>query len=66
MIRLWREEEAQAYLLIFKNDILQGQKRYISTKRESVKTVIKFAGIIKLFLVKLKHKKNAYRGWKQR
>ncbi|KAM9590815.1 uncharacterized protein ACIBXB_005869 [Morphnus guianensis] len=55
----------QASWLIFKDHLLQAQERCIPTKRKSDKTTSRPAWMNKELLDKLKHKKEAYRGWKQ-
>ena len=56
---------AQESWLISKHHLLQAQERCILTKRKSGKNARSPAWKIKEFLDKLKHKKEAYRGWKQ-
>ncbi|KFW77528.1 hypothetical protein N336_11811, partial [Phalacrocorax carbo] len=51
--------------LIFKDHLLQAQERYIPTKRKSGKNARRPAWMSKELLEKLKHKKEAYREWKQ-
>ncbi|GAB0204921.1 mitochondrial enolase superfamily member 1 [Grus japonensis] len=51
--------------LIFKDHLLQAQERYVPTKRKSGKSIRRPAWINRELLHKLKHKKKAYRGWKQ-
>ncbi|KFQ85446.1 hypothetical protein N337_12339, partial [Phoenicopterus ruber ruber] len=56
---------AQASWLIFKDHLLQAQEQCIPTKRKSGKNTRSPAWMNKELLDKLKHKKEAYRGWKQ-
>ncbi|KAK4812684.1 hypothetical protein QYF61_012194 [Mycteria americana] len=56
---------AQEIWLIFQDQLLQAQERCIPTKRKSGKNARRPAGMNKELLEKLKHKKEAYRGWKQ-
>ncbi|GAB0177211.1 hypothetical protein GRJ2_000186300 [Grus japonensis] len=56
---------AQDSWLIFKGHLLQAQERCIPTKRKSGKNARRPAWMDKDLLGKLKHKKEAYRGWKQ-
>ena len=56
---------AQESWLIFKDHLLQAQERCIPTKRKSGKNARRPAWMNKELLDKLKHKKEAYRGWKQ-
>ena len=56
---------AQESWLIFKDHLLQAQERCIPTKRKSGKNTRRPAWMNKELLDKLKHKKEAYRGWKQ-
>ncbi|KFQ04942.1 hypothetical protein N329_07333, partial [Haliaeetus albicilla] len=56
---------AQESWLIFKDHLLQAQERCIPTKRKSGKNARKPVWMNKLLLDNLKHKKEAYRGWKQ-
>ncbi|KAM9591189.1 uncharacterized protein ACIBXB_006085 isoform 1-T2 [Morphnus guianensis] len=56
---------AQESWLIFKGNLLQAQERCIPTKKKSGKTTRRPAWMNKELLDKLKHKKEAYRGWKQ-
>ncbi|KFW07334.1 hypothetical protein N327_01759, partial [Fulmarus glacialis] len=51
--------------LIFKDYLLQAQERCIPTKRKSGKNTRRPAWMNMELLDKLKHKKEAYRGWKQ-
>ncbi|KAK4828554.1 hypothetical protein QYF61_027523 [Mycteria americana] len=51
--------------LIFKDHLLQAQEQCITTKKKSGKNARRPAWMNKEFLDKLKHKKEAYRGWKQ-
>ncbi|KAM9591177.1 uncharacterized protein ACIBXB_006074 isoform 2-T3 [Morphnus guianensis] len=55
---------AQESWLIFKDHLLQAQERCIPTKRKSGKNARRPAWMKKELLDKLKHKKEAYRGWK--
>jgi len=56
---------AQESWLIFKDYLLQAQERCISTKRKSGKNVRWAVWMKKELLDKVKHIKEAYRGWKQ-
>ncbi|GAB0203984.1 mitochondrial enolase superfamily member 1 [Grus japonensis] len=56
---------AQDSWLIFKGHLLQAQERCIPTKRKSSKNTKRPAWMNKELLGKGKHKKEAYRGWKQ-
>ncbi|GAB0204697.1 mitochondrial enolase superfamily member 1 [Grus japonensis] len=56
---------AQDSWLIFKGHLLQAQERCIPTKRKSSKNTKRPPWMNKLLLGKVKHKKEAYRGWKQ-
>ncbi|GAB0197925.1 mitochondrial enolase superfamily member 1 [Grus japonensis] len=56
---------AQERWLVFKGHLLQAQERCISTKRKSGKNAQRPAWMNKELLSKLKHKKEACRGWKQ-
>ncbi|GAB0209349.1 hypothetical protein GRJ2_003400600 [Grus japonensis] len=56
---------AQASWLVFKDHLLQGQEGCIPTKRKSGKNTKRPAWMNKELLGKVKHKKEAYRGWKQ-
>ncbi|KFM11475.1 hypothetical protein AS27_04032, partial [Aptenodytes forsteri] len=56
---------AQESWVIFRDHLLQAQERCIPTKRESGKNTRRPAWMNKELLDKLKHKKEAYRGWKQ-
>ena len=56
---------AQGSWLIFKNYLLQAQERCVPTKRKSGKNARRPAWRNKELLDKLKHKKEACRGWKQ-
>ncbi|GAB0187326.1 hypothetical protein GRJ2_001197900 [Grus japonensis] len=56
---------AQESCLVFKDHLLQAQERCIPTKRKSGKNARRPAWMNKEVLDKLKHKKEAYRGWKQ-
>ncbi|GAB0207625.1 hypothetical protein GRJ2_003228200 [Grus japonensis] len=51
--------------LIFKGHLLQAQERCIPTKRKSSKNTKRPPWMNKEVLGKVKHKKEAYRGWKQ-
>ncbi|GAB0181834.1 mitochondrial enolase superfamily member 1 [Grus japonensis] len=55
---------AQDSWLIFKGHLLQAQERCIPTKRKSGKNAQRPAWMNKELLGKVKHKKEAYRGWK--
>ncbi|GAB0207196.1 hypothetical protein GRJ2_003185200 [Grus japonensis] len=56
---------AQDSWLIFKGHLLQAQERCIPTKRKSGKNTKRPPWMNKELLGKVKHKKEAYRGWKQ-
>ncbi|GAB0202862.1 hypothetical protein GRJ2_002751800 [Grus japonensis] len=56
---------AQESWLVFKDHLLQAQERCIPTKRKSNKNSRRPPWMNKELLGKLKHKKKAYRGWKQ-
>ncbi|GAB0202598.1 mitochondrial enolase superfamily member 1 [Grus japonensis] len=56
---------AQDSWLIFKAHLLQAQEQCIPTKRKSSKTTKRPPWMNKDLLGKVKHKKEAYRGWKQ-
>ncbi|KFM05090.1 hypothetical protein AS27_03707, partial [Aptenodytes forsteri] len=56
---------AQETWVIFKDHLLQAQERCSPTKRKSGKNTRRPAWMNKELLDKLKHKKEAYRGWKQ-
>ncbi|GAB0202999.1 hypothetical protein GRJ2_002765500 [Grus japonensis] len=56
---------AQDSWLILKGHLLQAQERCIPTKRKSGKNTKRPAWMNKELLGKVKHKKEAYRGWKQ-
>ncbi|GAB0205316.1 mitochondrial enolase superfamily member 1 [Grus japonensis] len=56
---------AQDSWLIFKGHLLQAQQRCIPTKRKSSKTTKRPPWMNKELLGKVRHKKEAYRGWKQ-
>ncbi|GAB0193896.1 hypothetical protein GRJ2_001854900 [Grus japonensis] len=51
--------------LVFKGHLLQAQERCIPTKRKSGKNTKRPAWMNKELLDKVKHKKEAYKGWKQ-
>ncbi|KFW07543.1 hypothetical protein N327_05512, partial [Fulmarus glacialis] len=57
--------EAQESQLIFRDHLLQAQEQRISTKRNSGKNARRPAWMNKELLDTLKHRKEAYRGWKQ-
>ncbi|GAB0179874.1 hypothetical protein GRJ2_000452700 [Grus japonensis] len=57
---------AQESWLLFKGHLLQAQERCTPAKRKSGKNALRLAWMNKELLDKLKHKKEAYRGWKQR
>ncbi|GAB0188477.1 hypothetical protein GRJ2_001313000 [Grus japonensis] len=59
------ERGAQESWLVFKDHLLQAQEQHIPTKRMSGKKARRPAWMNKELLDKLKHKKEAYRGWKQ-
>ncbi|GAB0209975.1 hypothetical protein GRJ2_003463200 [Grus japonensis] len=59
------ERGAQDSWLIFKGHLLQAQERCIPTKRNSGKNTKRPSWMNKELLDKVKHKKEAYRGWKQ-
>ncbi|KFV20591.1 hypothetical protein N340_07832, partial [Tauraco erythrolophus] len=56
---------AQESWLIFKDHLLQAQERCIPTKRKSGRNTRRPAWMNKELLDQLRHKKKAYRGWKQ-
>ncbi|GAB0186589.1 hypothetical protein GRJ2_001124200 [Grus japonensis] len=56
---------AQDSWLTFKGHLLQAQEQYIPAKRKSGKNTRKPAWMNKELLGKVKHKKEAYRGWQQ-
>ncbi|GAB0204363.1 hypothetical protein GRJ2_002901900 [Grus japonensis] len=56
---------AQDSWLVFKDHLPQAQERCIPTKRESGKNTKRPPWVNKELLGKLKHKKEAHRGWKQ-
>ncbi|GAB0208082.1 mitochondrial enolase superfamily member 1 [Grus japonensis] len=56
---------AQDSWLVFKDHLLQAQERCIPAKRKSGKNARRSAWMNKELLDKVKHKKEAYRGWKQ-
>ena len=56
---------AQGSWLIFKDHLLHAQEGCIPTKRKSDKNARRPTWMNKELLDKLKHKKEAYRGWKQ-
>jgi len=56
---------AQESWLVFKDHLLQAQGQCIPTKKKSVKNTMRPAWMKKELLDKVKHKKEAYRGWKQ-
>ncbi|GAB0208586.1 hypothetical protein GRJ2_003324300 [Grus japonensis] len=56
---------AQDSWLIFKGHLLQAQEQCIPTKRKSSKTTKRPPWMNKELLGKVKHKKEAFRGWKQ-
>ncbi|GAB0176134.1 hypothetical protein GRJ2_000078600 [Grus japonensis] len=56
---------AQDSWLVFKGHLLQAQERCIPTKRKSCRNTRRPPWMNKELLDKLKHKKKAYRGWKQ-
>ncbi|GAB0205664.1 mitochondrial enolase superfamily member 1 [Grus japonensis] len=56
---------AQDSWLIFKGHLLQAQERCIPTKSKSSKNTKRPLWMNKELLGKVKHKKEAYRGWKQ-
>ncbi|KFV08322.1 hypothetical protein N340_11415, partial [Tauraco erythrolophus] len=56
---------AQESWLIFKDHLLQAQEWCIPTKRKSGRNNRRPARMNKLLLDQLRHKKKAYRGWKQ-
>ncbi|GAB0177476.1 hypothetical protein GRJ2_000212900 [Grus japonensis] len=56
---------SQDSCLIFKGHLLQAQERCIPTKRKSSKNAQRPAWMNKEVLGKVKHKKEAFRGWKQ-
>ncbi|KFV02613.1 hypothetical protein N340_00830, partial [Tauraco erythrolophus] len=56
---------AQESWLIFKDHLLQAQERSIPTKRKSGRNTRRPAWMNKELLDQLRHKKKAYRGWKQ-
>ncbi|KFV04577.1 hypothetical protein N340_07601, partial [Tauraco erythrolophus] len=57
--------EAQESWLIFKDHLLQAQEWCIPTKRKSGRNTRRPAWMNKELLDQLRHKKKAYRGWKQ-
>ncbi|GAB0189368.1 hypothetical protein GRJ2_001402100 [Grus japonensis] len=57
--------EAQESWSLFKGHLLQAQERCIPTKRKSGKKAREPAWVNKELLDKVKHKKEAYRGWKK-
>ncbi|GAB0179966.1 cAMP-dependent protein kinase inhibitor alpha [Grus japonensis] len=59
------ERVAQESWLISKDHLLQAQERCIPTKRKSSKNTKRPLWMNKELLGKVKHKKEAYRGWKQ-
>jgi len=56
---------AQETWLISKDHLLQAQEQYIPTKRKLRKKAVKPAWMNEELLGKVKHKKQAYRGWNQ-
>ncbi|KFW71682.1 hypothetical protein AS28_14104, partial [Pygoscelis adeliae] len=56
---------AQESWVLFKDHLLQPQEQCVPTKRKSGKNARRPAWMNKELLDKLKHKKEAYRGWKQ-
>ncbi|GAB0189924.1 protein inscuteable [Grus japonensis] len=56
---------AQESWLVFKDHLLQAQEQCISAKRKSGKNTKRPPWMNKELLDKLKHKNEAYRGWKQ-
>ncbi|KFQ75960.1 hypothetical protein N337_07842, partial [Phoenicopterus ruber ruber] len=56
---------AQESWLIFKNHLLRAQERCVPTKKKSGKNARRPAWINRELLDKLRHKKGAYREWKQ-
>ncbi|GAB0203625.1 hypothetical protein GRJ2_002828100 [Grus japonensis] len=56
---------AQDSWLVFKGHLLQAQEQCMPTKRKSGKNARRRAWMSKEVLGKLKHNKEAYRGWKQ-
>ncbi|GAB0180284.1 hypothetical protein GRJ2_000493700 [Grus japonensis] len=56
---------AQESWLVFKGHLLQAQERCIPTKTTSGKTARRPAWMNKELLDKLRHKQEAYRGWKR-
>ncbi|KAM9598579.1 uncharacterized protein ACIBXB_004267 [Morphnus guianensis] len=65
-IQPWREEGPnQESWLIFKDHLLQAQEQCIPAKKKSGKNARRSAWMNKELLDKRKHKKEAYRGWKQ-
>ncbi|KFV20689.1 hypothetical protein N340_13269, partial [Tauraco erythrolophus] len=56
---------AQESWLIFKDHLLQAQEQCIPTKRKSGRNTRRPVWMIKELLDQLRHKKKAYRGWKQ-
>ncbi|GAB0181438.1 hypothetical protein GRJ2_000609100 [Grus japonensis] len=56
---------AQESWLVFKDHLLQAQEQCIPAKRKSGKNTRRPPWMNKVLLDKLKHKKKAYRGWKQ-
>ncbi|GAB0187084.1 alpha-actinin-2 [Grus japonensis] len=57
---------AQESCLVFKDHLIQAQERCIPTKRKSSKNTRRPEWMNRELLGNLKHKKEAYRGWKQR
>ncbi|KFV15062.1 hypothetical protein N340_07525, partial [Tauraco erythrolophus] len=56
---------AQKSWLIFKDHFLQAQEQCVPTKRKSGRNTRRPAWMNKELLDQLRHKKKAYRGWKQ-
>jgi len=56
---------AQESWLIFRDHLLQDQERCVPTMRKSGKSIRRPAWMNKELLDKVKHKKDAYRAWKQ-
>ena len=59
------ERGGQESWLIFKDYLLQAQESSIPMNKKSGKNAKRPAWMNKELLAKLKHKKEAYRGWKQ-
>ncbi|GAB0177124.1 hypothetical protein GRJ2_000177600 [Grus japonensis] len=63
--KAFKGREAHDNWLVFRDHVFQAQESCIPTKRKSGENARRPAWMDKELLDKLKHKKEAYRGWKQ-